>query len=268
MSTKIAGRSDRDYIVETGSRFRDLPERLLAQLFFGRYPFIMMPVTPSDLQSLTRWFHSFEFDDGSQIFGEKSLARLKAEADVVFSVPVEGKSVLDICAWDGYFSFDAERRGASFVSAIDHFCWSGPGWGTRTGFDLVHKKLNSRVVATDVDLFQITAERFGHFDIVLFLGTLYHLTDPLSALRLVASVTSGVAIIETHVDLLNVNEPSMRFYSRGELNNDPTIFWGPNIACLRAMLQDVGFSRIEFHPIGELFPTQVSTRIVAHAWRR
>ena len=42
--------------------------------------------------------------------------------------------MLDIGAWDGFFSFEAERRGASRVLATDHFCWSGEGWGTKAGF--------------------------------------------------------------------------------------------------------------------------------------
>ena len=44
-----------------------------------------------------------------------------------------GESVLDIGAWDGFFSFEAERRGASRVVAADYYSWHGTGWGTGTG---------------------------------------------------------------------------------------------------------------------------------------
>ena len=47
-----------------------------------------------------------------------------------------GQSVLDIGAWDGFFSFEAERRGASRVVAADHYSWHGRGWGSKAGFEL------------------------------------------------------------------------------------------------------------------------------------
>ena len=94
-----------------------------------------------------------------------------------------GKTVLDIGAWDGYYSFEAERRGASRVVATDHYCWSGDGWGTREGFDLAHRLLGSRVEAIDIDVSEIRPETVGTFDIVLFLGVLYHLPEPLGSPR-------------------------------------------------------------------------------------
>ena len=75
------------------------------------------------------WFHSHVFPDGEAVRGEKPIEVLRKEADVVFRHGVAGKSVLDIGAWDGWFSFEAERRGASRVLATDHYCWGGPGWG-------------------------------------------------------------------------------------------------------------------------------------------
>lgn len=81
------------------------------------------------------WFHSFDLGEGEAISGLKRLDVLTKEADAIFANSVEGKSVLDIGAWDGFFSFEAERRGASRVVATDHFCWSGEGWGNKLGFD-------------------------------------------------------------------------------------------------------------------------------------
>src|SRR5215469_11279321 len=77
------------------------------------------------------WFHSHAFPDGEVVAGEKPIGVLEKEAGVVFRHGVAGKSVLDIGAWDGWFSFEAERRGAARVLATDHFCWSGPGWRSR-----------------------------------------------------------------------------------------------------------------------------------------
>src|SRR4249920_1793425 len=87
------------------------------------------------------WFHSLTLPGGENTAGVKSAEVLGVEADVVFRHGVTGKSVLDIGAWDGFFSFEAERRGAARVLATDHFCWSGEGWGTKAGFDYAHGRL-------------------------------------------------------------------------------------------------------------------------------
>jgi len=224
------------------------------------------------------WFHSFEFPDGSRVSGIRPLSRLKAEAAQIFSEPVRRKRVLEIGTWDGYFSFEAERRGADQVHATDHFCWSGPGWGTRAGFDLAHKKFGSRIAATDVDVFDVTPERFGTYDVVLFLGVLYHLKNPLGALELLYALTNEFVVIETHVDALQIIEPVMRFYLGKELNNDPTNFWAPNLLCLNNMLAEVGFKRQRIAsvdgtvtPNGSLVGTDGrimnSGRVIVHAWK-
>ncbi|MDI1296077.1 MAG: methyltransferase type 11, partial [bacterium] len=82
-----------------------------------------------------RWFHSFAFPDGTHVDGVKTLNALRQEADLIFPQSLQGKRVLDIGAWDGFFSFQAEQRGAAEVLATDHFCWSGDGWGDKRGFD-------------------------------------------------------------------------------------------------------------------------------------
>jgi hypothetical protein len=48
-------------------------------------------------------------------------------------------------AWDGFFSFEAERRGAQRVLATDSFCWDVGGWGTKAGFELARRALGSKV---------------------------------------------------------------------------------------------------------------------------
>lgn len=104
-----------------------------------------------------RWFHSFEFPDGEQVEGIKPLASLREEADQIFSQPLAGRRVLDIGAWDGFFSFEAERRGAAEVLATDHFCWSGQGWGDKSGFDHAHARFGSQVRSLDLDVAQRTS---------------------------------------------------------------------------------------------------------------
>ena len=213
------------------------------------------------------WFHSLSLPDGEATRGVKPRDVLEKEADAIFRHPVAGKSVLDVGAWDGFFSFEAERRGAARVLATDHFCWSGPGWGTKAGFDYAHGRLGSKVETLDIDVPAIAPETVGTFDIVLFLGVLYHVKDPLRCLEQVASVTREMLILETETALDVLPWPVMRFYEGTELNNDATNFWAPNRRCLEAMLREVGFRRVEIalHPTHR--PNWKRTRVVAHAWR-
>jgi tRNA (mo5U34)-methyltransferase len=97
----------------------------------------------------------------------------------------------------------------------------------------------------DIDVVDLTPARVGTFDLVLFLGVLYHVRDPLMILEKVAAVTAGQLIIETVVDMIGVSRPAAAFYPGRELNDDPTNWWGPNEAAVRGMLHAVGFSRVE-----------------------
>lgn len=194
-----------------------------------------------------RWFHSIDLGGGVVTKGvdatqPERLARLRLPEDL------SGRSVLDIGAWDGFFSFEAERRGAARVVAADYYSWHGQGWGTghgKAGFELAREALGSRVEDVDVDVMDLSAERVGTFDVVFFLGVLYHLPNPLLALERVASVTRDLLILETVVDMLGFGRPAVAFYPGRELNEDPTNWWGPNVAAVHGMLRTVGFRHVE-----------------------
>jgi tRNA (mo5U34)-methyltransferase len=96
----------------------------------------------------------------------------------------------------------------------------------------------------DIDLMDLSPERIGQFDVVLFLGVLYHLQHPLLALERIASVTRDLLILETVVDMVGVDRPAMAFYPDRELGNDPTNWWGPNVPAVHAMLSSTGFQRV------------------------
>ena len=127
------------------------------------------------------WWHSFELPDGTLIQGVCGVPSLKNRIEQ-FPIPqdLRGKRVLDIGAWDGWFSFEMERRGAE-VLAIDN--WDNPR------FHQARAMLNSRVEYRQMDMYELTPERVGRFDIVLFLGVLYHLKHPLLALERVCALT-------------------------------------------------------------------------------
>ncbi|MGD8331828.1 MAG: DUF1698 domain-containing protein, partial [Acidobacteriota bacterium] len=159
-----------------------------------------MVETPPDSTTLReradslRWFHTIDLGSGVVTDGvidcDLRLANLRLP-------PLAGKTVLDVGAWDGFFSFAAEGAGAARVLATDSYSWSGEGWGSKEAFELARSALGSSVEDLDIDVMELSPERVGTFDVVLFLGVLYHLRYPLLALERVASVTRECLILET-----------------------------------------------------------------------
>src|SRR3954453_449423 len=153
-----------------------------------------------------RWYHTIDLGAGVVTRGvDDSPVRL-ARAQLPASL--HGKSVLDVGAWDGFFSFESERRGAARVVAADHVSWHGTGWGTKAGFNLARESLGSRVEDVDIDVLDLSPERLGTLDLVLFLGVLYHVRPPFLALERVASVTGGQLILETVIDMVGFARPA------------------------------------------------------------
>ncbi|MBS2037266.1 DUF1698 domain-containing protein [bacterium] len=234
------------------------------------------------------WVHRIPLPEGRYTPGDwdtaQTLEQLQLPEDLT------DKTVLDVGTWDGFYAFEAERRGARRVLATDHFCWSGEGWGTRAGFDLAHRLLNSKVEALDIDIPDISPETVGVFDVVLLTGVLYHLKEPLQALERVASVTKELLVLETLVDLTFMSQPALTFH-RGRSQPfslyrhwrlDSTTWFAPNEAAVIAMLEQAGFARIQrVHPKGNLlarlnhflnvflpfFNVQRNYRMVFHAWK-
>lgn len=189
------------------------------------------------------WFHSFDLAPGIRTSGiydpSRTLDRLALPQRLA------GLSVLDVGAWDGFFSFEAERRGAR-VTATDSYSWGGPGWGSKAGFDLVHEVRESGVVPIEIDPTELDPGLVGGaFDIVLFLGVLYHLRDPLPVLERLRSVTAGMLILETENSMLLNRRPAAEFFPSNELNRDDSNWWAPNVAGTIGMLEAAGFSRVE-----------------------
>ena len=215
------------------------------------------------------WWHS-GIDLGNGVVtqgmshpGVNLLPHLQLPADLT------GISILDICAWDGFMAFECERRNAARVVAVDSFAWDKrngdiTGWHKtgRDGFDLAHEARQSKVEPVTCDVLDLDAAQLGTFDIVLFLGVLYHMRHPLLALERVAPLVApeGVLILESHTDMTTHTTPLMRFYPGDEVNNDATNWWGPNAACIEAMLRDVGFAHVKAWP-------GAGGRVVMHAWR-
>jgi tRNA (mo5U34)-methyltransferase len=184
------------------------------------------------------WWHSFEMPDGSLIQGVCSLEGLRRRL-AQFPIPADltGKRVLDIGAWDGFFSFELEKRGAEVV-AID--CWDNER------FRLMRSLLNSRVDYRTYDMYELTPATVGVFDIVIFFGVLYHLKHPLLALERVCALCTDLACVDTFVVDDGQPAPRMEFYEHAELGGQTDNWVGPNIPCLLAFCRTAGFARVEF----------------------
>jgi tRNA (mo5U34)-methyltransferase len=185
-----------------------------------------------------QWFHRIELAPGLFTPGVDDTPR-KAEL-IQLPADLSGKSVLDIGAYDGYFSFEAERRGASRVLAYDHLP------PDQSGFNVARKFLNSKVEHLVGSVYDLTPEKVGTFDIVLFLGVIYHLRSPLLALERIHSVCNSSLYLESQIlPGAPPGEPTIaRFFPSNELNNDPTNWWAPTRPCLEAWISSHGFEPV------------------------
>jgi tRNA (mo5U34)-methyltransferase len=189
------------------------------------------------------WWHTIDLGNGIVTPGiDDSPCKLQR---LCLPPDLTGKTVLDIGAWDGFFSFEAEKRGATRVLAVDSYAWNGSTWGTKRGFELARRVLGSKVEDREIEVLDLSPETVGTFDVVFCLGVLYHMRHPLLALQKVSGVTRELLVLETVVDLLAVRRPAMAIYPGGVLYGDPSNWNGINHPALEAMLREVGFSRME-----------------------
>jgi tRNA (mo5U34)-methyltransferase len=185
------------------------------------------------------WWHSIDLGQGVITPGVHPIDELR-DNFARFNLPEDlgGRTLLDIGCWDGFYSFEAERRGAS-VTAAD--CWRPEN------FFRAREALQSPIEFHELSVYDVTKTALGSFDIVLFLGVLYHLRHPLLALEQVCEVTRDFAIIETHVidNIYEARNPVMEFYEFDELGGQYDNWWGPNVECLTKMARAAGFVRVE-----------------------
>ena len=184
-------------------------------------------------------YHSLELPDGSVIEGVIPVSALRGRLeDLTVPHDLQGMRVLDVGAASGWNSFELERRGADVV-AVD--CVALPEFGHMQNI------LNSKVEYRILDVDEICPERIGTFDMVLFLGVLYHLRHPLLALEKICSVTKDYAFIESFVtdssDAL-VDSTTLEFYEIDELGGQIDNWFGPTTNCLVALCRSAGFARV------------------------
>lgn len=196
-------------------------------------------------RQLRHKFHSpFDFGEGVTTKPWYVKRRFARRLSLLQLPDMTGKTVLDIGAWDGYFSFEFERRGAARVLAVD--LWDE---GALQAFLLAREHFNSKVEYRRLDALELDPKLVGTFDIVFCAGLLYHLRHPLLGLERIRSVTAGQLILETASLIPAVHEwvPQITFFPGDgdpkeysyQLGGFPTRNW------VTDALRTVGFSRSE-----------------------
>ena len=189
------------------------------------------------------YYHSIELPDGRIIPGFQTIEMQRSRI-AQFPIPqdLRGKRVLDIGAWDGWFSFEMERRGATVV-AVDAT--------KKTRFLEAKAMMGSKVDHVVADITYLTPRDVGYFDIVLFFGVLYHLKHPMLALERVCELSTDLVCVESFVtdEEPAGTIPAMEFYEGTQLAGQFDNWVGPNISCLLAMCRTAGFARVDFKSV-------------------
>ncbi len=212
-----------------------------------------------------KWYHKIDLGNGIVTPGPQPLC-LDA-----YQIPdrLDGLRVLDVGAWDGLWTFEALKRGAREVIAIDD--WSDLPWVDTSvaenprvqwdTFDLCKTILNySDEQCKRYTMSIYDAEKLGKFDVVFFFGVLYHCRHPLLALDVLSKVCTKEIYVESAIcddysphrnpDMIgagyaNRTDVVMEFYPNSEYGGIGSNWWCPTLICLKLMVQSAGFKDVE-----------------------
>lgn len=213
------------------------------------------------VKALPYWYHRIELTDGVVTPGWAPLQ------PHFYDIPerLDGLRVLDVGAWDGYWSFEALRRGAREVVAIDDFSDFLGRLGNEDrraweNFDLCREALGfgeDRCRRLELDVYSATEAVLGRFDVVFCFGVLYHLRHPLLALDRLGALCDGEIFVESAIldDFSPYNggvgkgypggQMVMEFYPGDEYGDNPTNWWVPTLDCMGNMVAAAGFEDIK-----------------------
>lgn len=210
------------------------------------------------IDALGPWFHNMKLGEHwtapDHFLGDYPNAKFQRFAPHL-PADLSGKSVLDIGCNAGFYSIEMKRRGAQRVIGIDsdeRYLAQARLAADSLGYD-------------DVEFRNLSVYDVGalgeRFDVVIFMGVLYHLRHPLLALDLIREHVAGDLLLfqsmqrgSTQVMTLDEDYgfdevmmfaesgfPKLHFIER-QYAHDWTNWWIPNRACAEAMLRAAGFS--------------------------
>ncbi len=210
------------------------------------------------------WYHRIKLPGNITTPGLNNSDEMLTHLDML-GLPrnAKGMRVLDIGCRDGYFMFEMERRGAEVVG-IDY------ALPTTTGYSIVSKILGSKTTFMVENVYNLNPQKHGLFDLVLFLGVLYHLRHPMMALDKIRSVCRPGALTFTETHLIDnyfqlkdgtfipmgrismslIDIPTLQYYPKDSLAGDATNKFAPNMSALCAMTQDAEFEVLTDYVIG------------------
>ena len=220
--------------------------------------------SPDSFFQGVHWHQRWEVFQGVAVPGRNNVGFL---CDAVqLPISLHGMRVLDIGAWNGCFSFECEERRAREVIALS---LEDPAV---TGFNRLKQVLDSKVQYVNGSVYTLSPQQLGMFNVILFLGVLYHLRYPLLAVDRIRSVSSGEVFVETHVidnypflrgrlgfltKLFRVEAalrttPMWRQYREFELHpEDQSNWFGPNVVAVVEAFQSSGFDIVHTRSWGD-----------------
>jgi tRNA (mo5U34)-methyltransferase len=220
-----------------------------------------------EIAALGPWFHNINLGGirtaPDHFLGDYPAVKWHRFAHAI-PADLAGKTVLDIGCNGGFYSLEMKRRGAARVLGIDH-----------DEDYLRQARFAAKVTGLDIEFAQLSVYDVGalgeRFDVVLFLGVLYHLRHPLLALDLIREhVAKDLFICQSMQRGDPREEPFQQDYPFAETAifkrptyphlffvehryaGDDTNWWVPNRACAKAMLRSAGFV-IETSPEEEVY---------------
>lgn len=229
------------------------------------------------------WYHRIELPGGVVTPGWAPLNR------DMYRIPedLSGRSVLDVGAWDGYWTFEALRRGARRVLAIDDFSdligalaeSDRRAWAT---FDFCREALGhgeDRCQRQKMSVYEVSEGRVGRFDAVFFFGTLYHLRHPLMALDCLSAVCDSEIFVESAIlddyspyrggvgEGYSGGQMVAEFYPDNQYGANHSNWWVPTLHCLAHLVRAAGFDNVQAWKLTDK-PTHVTQcRGFAHGSR-
>ena len=203
------------------------------------------------------WFHTFALNRNCGLY---TPGKARDHGYRLASIPdcFEGLSVLDVGAFDGFYSFLAEKRGAARVLAIDneqYVHWVRDRWGIALrggeGFTTIHRSLDSDVEYRRIDAFELAGIE-ERFDLIFCCGILHRVENPLGLIRTLAGVLSegGRILIETYGILGDAGgeDGAPRVPNPGEVyTNDHFVYWQFSSGALTNLAAWAGDLRFDAH---------------------